>query len=97
MKSFFKTKHNYHDANIIGYKWEGDDLVLIIDPVYPSTPSEVRFSGVKSKDKIEQDLFRRDFRRPNRNIYGIEKTGKKEFTVHVSEPIKVICDSIIEV
>ena len=97
MKSFFKTKHNYHDADIISYKWEGDDLVLQIDPADPLTPSEVRFSGVKNKDKIEQDLSRRDFRRPNQNIYSIEKTDKQEFTIHVSEPIKVVCDSFIEI
>ena len=96
MKKFFGTKHNYHDANIIGYKWEGEDLVLIIDPDCPSTPSEIRFSGVKGKDRLEQDLSGRDFRRPHQNIYSIKKTGKQEFTVHVSEPIKVICDNIIE-
>ena len=80
MKKFFKIKHNYHDADITGYKWEGDDLIIQIDPCYPNTPSELRFSGVKNKDEIDGDLSQRDYRRPNCNIYTIEKTDKQQFT-----------------
>ncbi len=96
---FFKTKHNYHDSEIIGYKWEGNDLILQIDPCYPSTPSEIRFLGVKDKNFIDQDLSKRDYRwhMHKCNIYSIEKTNKHEFTIFIDPALKINCDNISEI
>lgn len=96
--NFFKTKHNYHDSNIIGYKWEGDDLVIKINPCAQGTPSSVIFLNVKNKADIDEYFSKAiDFSsQGNWSIYSIEKTGKQEYTVHVSSPIKILCDNFVE-
>lgn len=96
MKKFFKTKYNYHDSDISGYKWVGDDLVIQIDPCGTAAPSEIRFTDVKNRDDVERDLSARDYRKPSMNIYDVAKTGKQEFTVFVSPPLKIACGNMIE-
>ena len=97
MKKNFKTKHNYHDADIIGYQWEEDELVFQISRQHSQcVPSAIRFSGVKNKKEIDQDLKQRDYQVPNCNICSIEKTDKQEFTVYISPPLKIVCNSFIE-
>ncbi len=98
MGKFFKTKYNYHDFVIAGYKWEGDNLVIQIDPNGPKAPFVVMFSNVKNKIKLNEDLSELNFSwKGNCNIYSIEKTDDKEFTIHISDPLKIVCDNILEV
>ena len=56
--------------------------------------SEVGFVGVKNRNEIDKILD--VILNPSNPIYSIEKTDKREFTVHSSPPLKIICDNIQE-
>ena len=101
---YFKTKRNYHDADITGYRWQDDDLILEINQRYrPTFSSEVQFLNVKNKDEVDESLTDKSkspafSQKVIANIFSIEKSDKQAFTVHATPgpSIKIICSSILE-
>ncbi len=96
---YFKTKHNYHDADILGYSWKGTDLALELRPIYKADiPSTVWFIDVQNRDEVTKKLDESlKFRGGNTNICSIERKSKNNFIVHISDPLNIFCQDILEI
>ena len=101
----FRTKRNYHDADIIRYNWHNDDLILEVNQRYkPVWSSEIQFLGVKNKDEINQNLFEKVnssvfSQKVIANIVRMGKSEKQEFIIDTTPgpSLRIICNGILEI